>query len=165
MKPRPTPYDYALIPPGSSDEDAQASREALVRLSVFLERHVIRRGEGLKVCPQATAARLLVLESILQPTGGSLRSLARELGCSAAMLSKIGLQFSEAMGTQAPWQRVHLREQYRQRALGVHHGTWQCSDQWQRDRYRIARRKLSLATDPMKPTAAAAPPAANSDPT
>lgn len=96
-----------------------------------------------KIPPGRTlAARWVVFCLLVGSENKPLADCARELGCSRAWLSSIGLRFSEALDMRGEWQRIESRETCRQRALGVHAGTWVASGAT--ERRKLKRQKAAI---------------------
>jgi hypothetical protein len=122
---------------GTPDPDEKA-KDALRALTVFInERVICRKANGALPDNRTIVVRLIVLNSLLYPEQSRpLAAYARELKCSRAWMSKVGLAFADSIGMRASWQRMSSRAIYAQRARGVHAGTWQVTHATERKKLR-----------------------------
>lgn len=122
----------------AADDQNAATLDTLRAVAVFLRDHIIAPPPSKQLPhPKKIAARLLIFEAMLYPQNrGSLASIARQLRCSRAWLTKLGNALTKGTGLRGAWQRMKAREVYRARARGVHRGTWVSTERHQRRRLR-----------------------------
>lgn len=123
----PTPSEPFRYPDEPEPPDpSEREKEVLRRLAVFInERIICRKPGGCLPDNRTIVVRLIVLNALIYPDQcRPLAAYARELNCSRAWMSKVGLAFADSIGMRASWQRMAARAIYRERARGVHAGTW-----------------------------------------
>lgn len=128
------PFDYPEEERAFAETPFEIRTDTLRRLGTFLNERVLARTRGGRLPSAATiAVRMFVLHALLNPEQRreSLMQLARELGCTRQCLSRVAIEFSDALGLRAPWQRLAARNKFAARAKGVHAGTWKSSDKWE----------------------------------
>lgn len=142
--------------------DLEAEQLEGVRIALrFIADRVMSRpkGDPRKLTAKFIATRMVVIWKLLDEDAPSLRAYARDLGVSPASLSQLATLFGDSLGMRASWQRIELREKYRRRALGVHAGTWHCTDETELKKLRKAqkaKRTLGDGVSPLKVTETAA---------
>lgn len=154
----PPPYDeieHDLDGPGAAREPGTAARTPTPRKPTRREElaealretivgHVLRRHDG-RLHPKASLAALVALAELLAPSGKSLRTLARECDCTAALLSLHGLRLADKLGLRARWQRPERRAADAARQRAVARGQHTPTPKWERRRLVLARRQRDAA--------------------
>lgn len=105
------------------DPAEDAALEISKRFAQLLRDKIIRRSkQSGRVMVRAIGYRVIVFQLLLDPPQSrwSLNSYARELNCSGAWLSRIGLEFADEIGMAAHWQRLVARSTYARRARTAH---------------------------------------------
>jgi hypothetical protein len=129
----------------TKDGASELRADILRRVGSFIAERVIKEQGGRLPSAQTIAVRLIVLNALLYPDQlKSLNHYARQLGCTRAWLSKVGIQFSASIGMRASWQRINATKIYAERARGVHAGTWVATSEngkWERRKAREAKRR------------------------
>lgn len=118
----------------------------VAKVGAFIAEELLAHDHGGSIAPLGTTIRVVLLRELLAPTGATLSDMAERLGCTRQALCVAGRKLSKRLGIRGSWMRSEdAREIFRQRALGVHRGTWEHSDHWDRHLVRMARLKKAKA--------------------
>lgn len=152
---RSTPFDFGAIDHSDGephDNVGPSVEEATHRVMELLNKLIFGpTGGGPARAPSARsiAARWTVIRVLLGlDADKSLRQCARELGVTAASLSKLGIRFAAALNVSPPWQRsIDVRAAYSKRQREVAAGVHVITPEHER---RLVREKRQQDNPPIK---------------